>query len=538
MKLYFIIGLPTEEDLDVLGIVEVGKNALAVGKRLGRNVRVTVSVSTHVPKPHTPFQWCAMDPLSEVERKQALLRDAVRRVRGLKLKLHDATTSVLEGILARGDRRLGDVIERAFLGGARFDSWDDHLRLELWQEAFEHFGIETERYLGTIPVAARVPWDHLDIGLEDGFLAREYRKALAGRSSPPCGKVAGAFIHATNAADAEAERRRLVCYDCGVACDLGKMREERLVFLKKLGAHARPVRSLPVVDAPGADALPGAEAAPAAPARPKPKKARPEAFRPARPGGAPVGYRLRFEKTGPAALLGHLDLARELPRALRRSGARLRYSEGFHPKPDLSFGPALSLGVASLDEYVDARLIDAPPPAELVACLARATPPGLRFLEAVVLGLDDPPVSSIVTGARYVVGFAAPTVAELGGKDAISDKLSELLAKAEAPVRRDVGGVGKKVDVRRFLRSLALGNEAGLESLERAGIVGALLPLEVGIAITPTGSAKVAEVVEALFGRPVEHLSVRVELFAGAGSPLELLAHRRVRPAQVASANL
>src|SRR5262245_14470456 len=94
MKLYFIIGLPTEEDDDVLGIVEVGKNALAVGKRLGRHVKVTVSVSTHVPKPHTPFQWCAMDPLGEVERKQALLRDAVRRVKGLNQRLHDAPTSV------------------------------------------------------------------------------------------------------------------------------------------------------------------------------------------------------------------------------------------------------------------------------------------------------------------------------------------------------------------------------------------------------------------------------------------------------------
>jgi radical SAM family uncharacterized protein/radical SAM-linked protein len=544
MKLYFIIGLPTEEDEDVLGIVEVGRNALAVGKRMGRNVRVTVSVSTHVPKPHTPFQWCAMDSLPQVERKQALLRDAVRRVRGLNLKLHDATTSVLEGILARGDRRLGAVIERAFLNGARFDSWDNHLRLDLWQEAFEHFGIETERYLGTIPVSARVPWDHLDIGLEEGFLAREYRKALAGRASPPCGKVAGAFIHPTNAAEAEAERRRLVCYDCGVACDLGKMREERLVFLRKLGAHERPApAAAPIPEqAPAATSTVASEGAPpdaeAKPARPKRKKSRPEMQRPARPGGAPVGYRLRFEKTGPSALLGHLDLARELPRALRRSGTRLRYSEGFHPKPDLSFGPALSLGVASLDEYVDARLIDAPPPAELVARLAGATPPGLRFLDAITLGTDDPPVSSIVTAARYVVGLAGPCVRELGGAAGVAAKIQALLAKTEATVRRDISGLGKIIDVRRYLQELALGGDAELATLERAGIVGALLPLAITIAITPTGSAKVAEVVEALAGGPVEHLSVRVGLVAGLGTPLELEPHRRVRPAPVLAAPL
>src|SRR5690606_15246643 len=98
MKLYFILGLPTEEDEDVLGIVSVGKNAYAVGRKLGRNPRVTISVSTHVPKPHTPFQWCAQNPLHEVERKQQLLRDAVRSAKGISLKVHDSTTSILEGI--------------------------------------------------------------------------------------------------------------------------------------------------------------------------------------------------------------------------------------------------------------------------------------------------------------------------------------------------------------------------------------------------------------------------------------------------------
>ncbi len=514
MKLYFIIGLPTEEDEDVLGIVEVGKNALAVGKRLKRNVRVTVSVSTHVPKPHTPFQWCAMDPLDEIERKQGLLRDAVRRVRGLGLRLHDASTTVLEGILARGDRRLADVIERAFQNGARFDSWDDQLKLDAWQEALEHFAIDTARYLGTIPVTARVPWDHLDIGLEEGFLAREYRKALAGRASPPCGKVAGAFVHATNLAEAQAEKRRLVCYDCGVACDLGKMRSERQLFLHKLGAER------PVLSEPGETRM-RPEGAP---------KPHPEAARPARPGGAPRGVRLRFEKTGPAALLGHLDLARELPRTIRRSGVRLRYSEGFHPKPDLSFGPALSLGVASLYEVVDARLIDAPPLAELVERLARVTPPGLAFCDAVELEPGDPPISAIVTAADYVVALAPTAFHELGGAEGLSELVERLLAKSEAPVRRDIGGVGKIVDVRRFLTAIAPGGDAARGVLERAGIVGHAVPLEITVAMGPTGSAKVAEVVEALVGRPLGHLAVRSRLWAGGGTPFDLLLHRRVRP--------
>jgi radical SAM family uncharacterized protein/radical SAM-linked protein len=539
MKLYFILGLPTEEDEDVLGIVAVGKNALGVGKRLKRNVKVTVSVSTHVPKPHTPFQWCAMDPLSEVERKQQLLREATRKVRGLNLRLHDATTSVLEGILARGDRRLGDVIERAYLGGARFDSWDDQFRLDLWQEALSHFGIQQSIYLGTIPVTARVPWDHLDIGLEQGFLAREYRRALKSRLSPPCGKVAGTFIHPTNVEDAVAQTKRLVCYDCGVACDLTKMREERVVFLRKLGAEKRPV-VLPVVQpaAEAATAVEGEAPPPAAPPKGKPRKARPEAFRPTRPGGPPVGYRLRFEKTGPAALLGHLDLARELPRALRRSGVRIRYSEGFHPKPDLSFGPALSLGVASLDEYVDARLIDAPPIPELLERLRSVTAPGLAFHDAIQLSNDDPPISSIVTRADYVVALPLHVVAELGGVSALPQLIDALLAKSEAIVMRDMSGIGKRVDVRRFLISCAPGNETSSSVLEQAGLVGASLPLDVTIGMGPNGSCKVSEVVEALAGRPLSHLAVRRRLHAGSGTPFDLLPHRRVRPAIPAVPNV
>jgi radical SAM family uncharacterized protein/radical SAM-linked protein len=517
MKLYFILGLPTEEDEDVLGIVDVGRNALAVGKRVGKNPRVTVSVSTHVPKPHTPFQWCAQDSLVEVRRKQALLRDAARRVKGLSLRLHDSTTSVLEGILARGDRRLAAVIEEAYLAGARFDSWDDHLKLELWQNAIERHRIPVELFLGTIAVTARLPWDHYDIGLEAGFLAREYRKALAGRLSPPCGKVAGAFIHATNAQEALAETRRLVCYDCGVACDLGKMRSERVEFLMRMGAETPGQRArLPMVGE----------------LEKGPRRARPEAYRPPRVGGKTERFRLRFEKTGPSALLGHLDLIRELPRALRRAGQRTAYSEGFHPKPDMTFGPALSLGVASLDEYLDVSLIDPPEPEQLVSRLLPVASQGLRFVAAARLAAGDPNVSALVTSARYLVAFAAPSLVALGGVSGLEALIQAFLARSEQRIRRDVGGLGKLVDVRRFTLHAALGGAAESDLLARAGLVGTLIPLDLTISIGPTGSAKVAEVVEAIVGEPgFPHRAVRVALLAGATSPLEVTAFRRPAPA-------
>ncbi|HEX6767516.1 MAG TPA: TIGR03936 family radical SAM-associated protein, partial [Polyangiaceae bacterium] len=299
-----------------------------------------------------------------------------------------------------------------------------------------------------------------------------------------------------------------------------KMREERLVFLRKLGAEEPPPEK-PPAPAPAEVSMEPK----------KPAKTRPEAARPLRPGGAPKGYRLRFEKTGAAALLGHLDLARELPRALRRAGVAIRYSEGYHPKPDLSFGPALSLGVASLDEYVDAKLIDAPPCSELVERLRRVSAPGLVFVDAVELDRDDPCVSTIVTSARYVIALSEDTLATFGGRGALSQKISEFIEKTACLVRRDVGGVGKMIDVRKFVKAVSVGDEASLEAISLAGIVGRTVPVNVTIAIGPSGSAKVSEVVEAIYGEPREHLGIRVALLCGSTSPLDLLPHRRVRPA-------
>src|SRR5450755_961593 len=545
MKLYFIIGLPTEEDEDVRGIVAVGKNALAVGKRVGKRPIVTVSVSTHVPKPHTPFQWCAQDAFPEVQRKQDILRDAAGRVKGLKLRVHDSTASVLEGVLARGDRKLGPVIERAFLHGARFDSWDDQLKLEAWKEALAFYDIEIAPYLGTIPVTARLPWDHFDIGLEEGFLAREYRRALASRASPPCGKVAGMFIHHTTVLDAASDARKLVCYDCGIACDMTKMRTQRVEFLTKLGASER---RLPVLntaaaerdvfdDAPEPFAFEAVPEPSAAPSTKKAKKVRvlPEALRPQRLGSEPERFRLSFAKTGPAALLGHLDLIRELPRVIRRAGAKTAYSKGFHPKPEMSFGPALSLGVASLDEYLDVKLIDAPAPAELLARLNLAASGGLEFKTVVPLTANDRVITTIVTGARYVIALAESAVKDLGGLAGLERSIAEFMAKSEFKLRRDIEGVGKFINVRQFVARMSIGGAQSLALLERAGLVGRMIPVDVTIEIGQRGSAKIAEVVEALTGvSNFPHRGVRSALIAGAGTPLDLELHLK-KPAMPAA---
>jgi radical SAM family uncharacterized protein/radical SAM-linked protein len=499
MKLYFMIGLPTEEEEDVREIPRVGGRARAIGKRVKKAAgapgtpRVTVSVSTHVPKPHTPFQWCAMDAPTDVRRKQGWLEEEARAA-GVDLRTHDCDTSWLEAVFARGDRSLAPVLERAYRAGARFDSWEDQKRMDLWEAAFAAEGVEPARYLGTIPVSARLPWDHIDVGLEEGFLLREYRKALKNRLSPPCGKVAGTFVHATNLEDAHDETRRLVCYDCGVACDLSAMREQRLVYLRKLGAETPRVR-------------PATGDASEAPRRaqkgPPPRLVQ----------GEPRRYRFVYEKTGPAAFLSHLDVIRALPRSFRRLEIPLFYSSGFHPKPDMTFGPALSLGVASLGEAVDMRIAADLEPAEILGDLNAGAQPGIRFVGGVRLGAQDAGVTRIVDSARYAVGIPRDVVAARGGEPWLRERIDAAMAAPELPVVRRIDGIGKRVDVRSFLRRLALTDADATAAVARAGIVGDLVALAVEVEVRGNGGVKIAEVVEALVGESdFPHRAVRVAL--------------------------
>ncbi|NUP13871.1 MAG: TIGR03960 family B12-binding radical SAM protein [Polyangiaceae bacterium] len=500
MKLYFICGLPTETDEDVLGIIETGKRALEVGRRAagkGKPAEVTVSVSVHVPKPHTPFQWCALDDLADIGRKQRLLRDEARRVRNLKLKTHDADASVLEGVFARGDRRLADVLEHAWKNGARFDSWDDQLDLSIWKRAFEACSMETAPFLGTLPVTARLPWSHIDVGLEDGFLAREYRKALQSRLSPPCGKVAGAFVHPTTSGDARAETRRLVCYDCGVACDMTKMREERIDFLESLeqSYDQTTVRRLPVL-------------------RPDPKD-------------RPPSHRVRFwfEKVGPVALIGHLDLIREIPRVFRRVGAldgwggvELVYTGGFHPKPDMTFSPALSLGVMSLDEAVDIKLSTALEPdalENLCKLMTAHAPEGLRFTRAERLAVGSPSISRRITGARYGLLTSRRALIDALGADAdveafLAKRAADVMAQTEIRLRRTVGELSKMVDVRSYLTELRPLGEQGHADVARAGFAGDLVGFEAEVIITGSGAAKPSELAEVAFGEVHDKIGIQL----------------------------
>lgn len=503
MKLYFMIGLPTEEDDDVLGIVRTGLKILDVARRVRKrkDARVVVSVSTHVPKPHTPFQWCAMNPYEEILRKQGLLEAAAKRT-PIKLRMHDSRGSWLEGVLARGDRRLAPVIERAFLSGARFDSWDEQLDLEAWESAFAQEGVDPQTFLGTIPVHGRVPWDHIDVGLEEGFLAKEYRKALKNRLSPPCGKVAGSFVHPSSLEEHAAQTKRLVCYDCGVACDLSMMRKDRAEFLQKLGAD-KPRLSVVRDDAQLRADLD--------------RRKRLDDRR--QEQGPALRVRIGFAKVGRIAYSSHLDLVRLFPRWFRRAGLPLYFSGGYNPKPRMLFTPALGLGVASLGEHLDLQLRErdmSPAMIErLEETLRDLAMEGIEVFGVRLLGPSDLPLSKVADEATWVAGLPVDSLRALGlDADGIAARVEER-RRGPLTLERLHKGRQRVVDVGAVLGEVEVG--AGLEALRRAGLLGELLPIRFATRLAPDGSAKPTEVLRALLGQEVHARFIREGVWARRG---------------------
>jgi len=206
VKLYFLTGLPTETDEDTLGILEMARRCVEVGRAHQHNPSVTVSVGGFVPKPFTPFQWFGQNTERELRRKVGLLRDELKRrpkaYRGVQLKWHDARASVVEGLMSRGDRRLGTVIEDVWRSGGVFQEWSEHFDMHLWEDALDRHGLSLEDFVYRHRTEDEVlPWDHLSAGLHKDFLWQDWRDALEAVGLEDC--------------------RWTPCYDCGACTGYG-----------------------------------------------------------------------------------------------------------------------------------------------------------------------------------------------------------------------------------------------------------------------------------------------------------------------------
>ncbi len=202
VKLYFLIGLPSETDEDTLAIAELAKNCVSIGKKYGNRASVTVSVGGFVPKPFTPFQWFGQNTSEELQRKVNLLRDATRKMKGVNLKWHDPKATLVEGINSRGDRRIGAVIEQVWRNGGTFQEWSEHFNLDLWLQAMEDNNLNVEDYVYRHRTEEEVlPWDPSFAGLPKDFLWQDWQDALAEVGLEDC--------------------RWTPCYDCGACTGYG-----------------------------------------------------------------------------------------------------------------------------------------------------------------------------------------------------------------------------------------------------------------------------------------------------------------------------
>ena len=420
MKMYFMIGLPTETEDDVVGIAELGRKVRELGQReFRKSVKVTCSASYFVPKPHTPFQWCKQEEIESIKTKQRVLRDLGRKYR-LDVKVHHAETSLLEGVISRGDRKLCNVIERAWRMGCRFDGWTDQFNFDNWMEAFRLEGVHIKPYLQEFPVRetsdprsqlVQLPWDHIDTLVKREFNAREYVKGIKAKISPPCElpvKIIDGRPTAIAPSHEEFDRvasQPLLCYACGLECDL-ELSREHLNKAVELHREIRTYRERTASLEGGSSTLVQLTS----------QKREEQA------GAAPLSspsikesltrYRASFEKGDQIKYLSHLDLTRALPRAFRRAKVRLGYSQGFHPMPLIQYGPALGVGTVGENELIDFDSPDVLEEPDFLARVNGSLPSGLRFKSLTKLRQGAPSLIKVVNRARYSIRLDTEEIRE------------------------------------------------------------------------------------------------------------------------------
>ena len=398
VKLYFMLGLPGEREEDLEGIAELARRVLRTAKNRGQ---VTVSLSTFVPKPHTPFQWQRQIGIGEIVDRQEFFKRRLKN-RNISVKWHDARMSLLEGIFSRGGEETGNLIETAFRLGCRFDGWSDRFRFDLWEEALRQTGIDAGAYLRERPRSGIFPWERIDCGVRRDFLLAEAEKAEAGEATPDC--------------------RTGSCSDCGV-CD------HKTIRVVTAPADA-PVGTLVSTFAGRGDA-----------------------------GGPERAFRLRFTKLGPARFLSHMELSSALSRAMMLGGIFFVYSQGFHPHPRISFAVATAVGMESRGEFADIRIQD--PQVELKTLVARINA-GLPSGVAVTVMRELPPHDFSL--AKLVKGFVYDIILPEGiseeNLDRIESGILHFLEAEHFNVNREANGKTVIKEIRPLVTDLALDRSA------------------------------------------------------------------------------
>ncbi len=465
VKFYFMIGLPTETQTDLDELVRVAKESARIARRESpRGFGLTVSASSFVPKPHTPFQWFAQEPMRVLKEKQAYLRARLREAR-IDFKWHHVESSFLEAVFTLGGREVGAAIALGQQRGCRFDGWTEQLKFDTWMEALADAGMDPSA-IANRPrgLDEPLPWDHIDCGVSKQFLKREYKKALQVKGTPDC--------HVGP------------CSNCGEIC-VPNWR----TWAQEVGViQITPTRG----QAQGGAAQEG-EPRPGGPADHGPTARRlgaresmvehaPEGLAGAVPRSQPQPVqkiRFEFQKVGELRYLSHLELMRALQRALRRAGVPLAYTQGFNPQPKVSVAQALAVGLEGLRELGEVELTLRVEPADLLARWNTQLPPELKILRTWEAPLHGPSLSAGVRGAAYQVrllpnGWDPTTLAALGNARACA----EFLAQGPIPVEVSKKGQTVTLDARPFVREFTATPQDGPQwgLVLQAGLGGSVKP--------------------------------------------------------------
>jgi radical SAM family uncharacterized protein/radical SAM-linked protein len=386
VKLYFMVGLPGETDADVLGIAETCRWLQHQCSEIGR-LELNLTISNFTPKPHTPFQWHSVSS-AEFDRRQQLLRRALRGLRGIKVNFTDLRLSAIEDFIGRGDRRLAPVLEAAWRQGAGLDAWFESVErtYAAWTAAIEAAGLggryralELGAWSAVEAMAADdleafcrqpLPWDHIDSGLDKAWLAEDLQRALAATVVPDCSFSS--------------------CGSCGVCGP-------------ELGHNV-------VIPPP--------------PIPPQLPQRAPASERICR-------LRFGFAKTGSLALISHLDTLRLLERALRRSRLPVSFTGGFHPLPRLQLALPLPLGVEGRGEWLDLEFVQPLDPELALERLGAQLPDTFQLLSAQQVPLTGPSLSQELHSARWTLALAPESGAALITADRWQAAVAALLAAPE-----------------------------------------------------------------------------------------------------------
>jgi len=377
VKLYFMIGLPTETDQDIQGMVDLCRQASAIGLSL------KITISPFVPKPQTPFQWEAQQGLLRLEEKIKFLAKNLRLPR-LQVHWHDPRSSALEGVLARGGREMAEIVEAAYKRGVFFDQWTEHFRWDIWQEILAASGFDPRADFGARDPSQACPWSHIHYGVSSRYLLEERDRAYANRTTPDC--------------------RKAGCHDCGAACE--HIKEEA------------PQECLSAVITPVSNEFATAE---------NRLYGRGRKVVSQKATAAGTRFRIKYAKGQGLRFISHLDVMRLWYRAIRRANLPVAYSQGFTPHQKLAFGPPLSLGFISQAEYLDMQL-ERPYPGDLGLALSRVMNPGIEIIKIKPLIIETDSLSQWIGAAKYRIVLPEERPKEL---EALIEKINTLMERNE-----------------------------------------------------------------------------------------------------------